>query len=72
MVAGSGKRGRPRNDAPGKKVDPILPADAVACLEYLAKLKRFGSTKNEVARYLIMREIDDLTRTGVLPKIITD
>jgi hypothetical protein len=27
-----------------------------------------GSTKTAVAGYLIMREIDDLTRAGVLPK----
>lgn len=29
-------RGRPKNDNPGKKVDPTLPADAFACLERLA------------------------------------
>jgi hypothetical protein len=59
--------GRPKNKEPGKKVEPTLPADAYACLERLAKMKRFGSTPSEVARYLILREIDDLTRSNVLP-----
>jgi hypothetical protein len=59
---------RPKNKNPGKKVDPVLPPDAVACLEKLAEMGRYGSTKNEVARYLILRELDDLTRMGVLAK----
>lgn len=60
-------RGRPRNHNPGRKVEPTLPPDAFACLERLADMKRFGNTRNEVARYMILREIDDLTRAGVLP-----
>jgi hypothetical protein len=59
--------GRPKNDEPGKKVEPTLPADAYACLDLLAKMRRFGDTPSAVARYLILREIDDLTRSGVLP-----
>lgn len=62
------KRGRPKDDDPGRKVEPTLPADAYACLELLAKLNRYGSTPAAVARYLILREIDDLTRAGVLGK----
>ena len=58
---------RKPNDIPPKKVHPTLPADAYACLEILAKRPRYGSNVNEVARYLILREIDDLTRAGVLP-----
>jgi hypothetical protein len=58
--------GRPKNQNPTRKVEPMLPADAYACLEKLAEMGRYGSNPTEVARYLIMREIDDLTRNGVL------
>ncbi len=44
----------------------MLPAGAYACLEQLKASGRFGSTPSEVARYLIIREIDDLTRSGVI------
>jgi hypothetical protein len=60
-------RGRPKSDHPGRKVEPTLPADAYACLSLLAKRKRLGSNPTEVARYLILRGLDDLTRRGVLP-----
>lgn len=65
-------RGRPKNDAPSKKVDPVLPPDAHACLVHLARVGRYGSTVNEVARFLILRELDDLTRAGVLDKALID
>lgn len=58
--------GRPRNDPPGRKVEPTLPADAYVCLERLTKIPGYGSTPTEVAKYLILREIDDLTRANVL------
>jgi len=62
------KGGRSPSEANGK-VNPTLPPDAIACLELLAKMGRYGgNTKTAVAGYLIMREIDDLTRAGVLPK----
>jgi hypothetical protein len=64
------RAGRKRNPNPGKKVDPVLPADTYACLQYLADLKRFGANPNEVARYMIFREIDDLTRADVIPKVL--
>jgi hypothetical protein len=59
---------RKANEIPTKKAHPSLPDDAYRCLEILAKMNRFGSNPNEVARHLILREIDDLTRAGVLPK----
>lgn len=59
-------RGRPKNQHPTRKVEPSLPAAAYACLETLAQLGPYGSNPTEVARYLILREIDDLTRHGVL------
>jgi hypothetical protein len=59
-------RGRPKNETPNRKVEPTLPPDAYACLERLAAMGRYGSNPAEVARYLILREIDDLTRSGVL------
>jgi hypothetical protein len=60
--------GRKPNPNPGHKVDPMLPADSYACLQFLADLKRYGANPNEVARYMILREIDDLTRAGVIPQ----
>lgn len=62
------KRGGRTAGTGGEKVNPTLAPDAIACLELLAKMGRYGSTKTAVAAYLIMREIDDLTRAGVLPK----
>ncbi len=62
------KRGGKTKGAASGKVNPSLPPDAIACLELLAKMGRYGSTKTAVAGYLIMREIDDLTRQGVIPK----
>ena len=58
---------RPKNQTPSRKVEVTLPPDAAACLDRLAKLGRFGNKPAEVARYLILREIDDLTRAKVLP-----
>jgi hypothetical protein len=63
-------RGRPKSDEPGHKVEPTLPPDAYACLDYLANMGRYGATPTAVARYMILREIDDLTRAGVLPSKI--
>lgn len=59
---------RPPNEHPPREVKPKLPADAYACLQWLAKMGRYGSNATEVARYLLMRAIDDMTREGVLPK----
>tara|TARA_B100000614_G_scaffold183188_1_gene163798 strand:+ start:108 stop:314 length:207 start_codon:yes stop_codon:yes gene_type:complete len=58
--------GRPKNAQQSRKIEPTLPADAFACLEALARMGRYGSNATEVARYLILRELDDLTRQGVL------
>lgn len=60
---------RPTHEQPARQVKPWLPADAYACLQWLAKnMSRYGNNPTEIARYLILREIDDLTRGGVLPK----
>jgi hypothetical protein len=66
----AGKRGgRTAGDESNGKVNPTLAPDAIKCLELLAKMGRYGgNTKTSVAGYLIMRELDDLTRSGVLPK----
>jgi hypothetical protein len=58
--------GRPKNVEPTKKVEPRLPPKAFEQLQRLAKMGTFGSNATEVAKYLILREIDDLIRTGVL------
>lgn len=60
---------RPSPEQPPRQVKPWLPADAYASLQWLVKnMSRYGSNPTEVARYLILRELDDLTRGGVLPK----
>jgi len=58
---------RSPNKEPTREVKPKLPADAYACLERLAAMGRYGSNPTEVAKYLIIREIDELTRSGLLP-----
>jgi hypothetical protein len=60
------KVGRPKNRNPTRKVEPVLPAGAYACLHDLAGMAHYGSTPNEVARYLILRGLDDLMRSGVI------
>jgi hypothetical protein len=61
-------RGRPKNSEQGIKVEPTLQPGAYACLQYLADLQgRWGANPAEVARYMILREIDDMTRAGVIP-----
>jgi len=44
-----------------------LTRQAVARLDELANLGVYGNTAAEVARYLIIREIDDLMRADALP-----
>jgi hypothetical protein len=58
--------GRPRNQAESKKVEPTLPLAVFESLELLVE-RGYGSSPTDVARYLILREIDDLKRSGVLP-----
>jgi len=60
--------GRKKSENPSKPLDLTLPPDAHACLVLLVKMGRYGGSAAEVARYMILREIDDLTRAGVLPK----
>jgi hypothetical protein len=57
---------RLRNNSPSHKVEPVLPAGAYACLKTLAATAHYGSTPNEVARYLILRGLDDLIRIGAV------
>ena len=60
------QRGRPKNNPPTKKVEPTIPADAYSRLVELSQIPGYGNSPTEVAKYLILREIDDLTRVGVL------
>jgi hypothetical protein len=57
--------GRPKIFVESKKVEPTLPLDAFKSLEALVA-KGYGSSPTDVARYLILREIDDLKRAGVI------
>jgi hypothetical protein len=58
--------GRPKNKEPTKKVEPRLPPKAFGQLQRLVAIGTYGANPTEVARYLILRELDDLIRTGVL------
>ena len=60
------KSGRRRSGEPGKKVEPTIPAAMYRRLEQLAKMDDYPDTPTEVAKYFIMRELDDLRRAGVL------
>ena len=56
----------PRNANPTRKVEFRIPVPTHARLEMLAKVGHYGGTAGEVARFLMNRELDDLTRAGVL------
>jgi hypothetical protein len=58
--------GRPKNEEPTRKIEPRLPPKVHAQLQRLVEIGTYGGNPTEVAKYLILREIDDLTRTGVL------
>lgn len=66
-MSGAKKRGRPPNLEASEKVTATLSPRVVRQLEELARFGTYGGpTPSEVAGYLIMREIDDLIRAGVL------
>ena len=60
-------RGRGRPPGRGRKVDPVLPPDAHAAIRLLVQRRRYGTTVNEVARYLILRGLEELTRSHAIP-----
>jgi hypothetical protein len=62
-------RGRPKQDEPGRKVEPTIPAGMYRRLEQLSEMDEYPATPTEVAKYLIMRAIDDLKRAGVFDRI---
>jgi hypothetical protein len=47
----------------------VASAEAEA-LEFLAEYGIYGPSADDVATYLIIRGLDDLTRAGVLPRIV--
>ncbi len=65
-MSGSRRGGRTAAPEPNGRVTLTLPPDAIKCLEILKEMGRYGSNVTAVANYLITREIDDLTRAGVL------
>jgi hypothetical protein len=65
-LSGSKRGGRTAKAAASEKVNPTLPAAVVRCLEKLADTGLYGTTKTEVAAYLIVRAVDDLVRSGTL------
>jgi hypothetical protein len=58
---------RRKNATPTTKVAPTIPLPVHARLERLAAEGLYGNNPSEVARYLILRGLDDLARAGVLP-----
>lgn len=58
--------GRPKNEEPTKKVQPRLHPKAYEQLKQLAEIGTYGGNATEVAKFLILRELDDLLRAGVL------
>lgn len=58
-------RGRQPNAAKPRKVEPMLPEASYSSLVRLVGFG-YGSNPTEVARYLLLRSIDDLKRAGVL------
>jgi hypothetical protein len=68
-VSGTRKRGRPPNAEANGKVHPTIAPGVMRHLETLARDGSYGGqSPSEVAAYLIMREIDDLIRAGVLSR----
>lgn len=61
--------GRPKNAIESDPVHASLPKPAIRCLELLLESGRYGTNVSDVARYLLMRSIDDLTRAKVLPPL---
>ena len=59
--------GRTANATQSRKVEPTIPVGAYERLEYLAKRGMHGSNPTEVARYLLIQSLNDLTRDGILP-----
>lgn len=53
--------GRPRNPTESTKVTPSLDEATLECLDALIS-QGYGKNRSDVARYLILREIDDLKR----------
>jgi hypothetical protein len=64
--------GRPENTIESDKVHASLPEPAIRCLELLLKSGRYGTNLSDVARYVLLRGIDDLTRAHILPPISED
>jgi len=57
-----------RNTNPTRKVEFRIPVPSYAQLEFLTRFGQYGGTPGEVARFLMNRELDDLARTGLLPR----
>jgi hypothetical protein len=58
----------PDNDTETVQLTIRVPGGVKACLDWLTETGRYGGTCADVTRYLVLREVDDLTRAGILPK----
>lgn len=54
------------DDAKPSKVHPVLSAEMHEILERLVKKGPYGTSKTQVAQYLIQRGVDDLVRAHVI------
>lgn len=64
--------GRTPNAIESDNVHPSLPKPAIRCLELLLESGRYGTTISDVARYLLLRSIDDMARANILPLSIDE
>lgn len=60
------KDGMANDDAKPSKVHPVLSAEMHEILERLVKKGPYGTSKTQVAQYLIQRGVDDLVRAHVI------
>lgn len=56
-----------KNANESRRVEFRISAPSYERLEFLAKKGLYGGSVGEVARMLVGRELDDLTRANVLP-----
>jgi hypothetical protein len=58
---------RPKKDVPSRPVDFLIPGNAYARLEFLARLGMHGDSPTDVARFLISDGLAKLWREGKIP-----
>jgi len=60
----NGKRGAPGSKGEPKKFQVTLPREHFDYLTLLASIPRYGVIENDVAAYLLIRELDRMFKAG--------